>query len=124
MRNERDMVRALVSRRAFRPGLTFEDAELAAIQQPTLHVYGTADPVGTVGVWRRVVGLLPRGELRLMEGGGHVPWLDDPDQVAGDVRRFLAEWSACPLVNAVPSWERSECLRGQSGLERTLSDWR
>lgn len=91
MRNERNMVRALVSGRAFRPGLIFEDAELAAIQQPTLFVYGTADPVGTVGVWTRVVGLLPRGELRLVEGGGHVPWLDDPAQVAGDVRRFLAE---------------------------------
>jgi pimeloyl-ACP methyl ester carboxylesterase len=77
-------------RAAFRPGLTFEDAELAAIQQPTLCVYGTADPVGTVDVWRRVVGLLPRGELRLMDGGGHVPWLDDASQVASDVRRFLA----------------------------------
>jgi len=91
MRNERDMVRAIVSGRTFRPGLTFDDAELAGIEQPTLFVYGTADPVGAVGVWRRVVGLLPRGELRLVEGGGHVPWLDDPGQVAGEVKRFLAE---------------------------------
>jgi len=91
MCNERDMVRAIVSGRTFRPGLTFDDAELAGIEQPTLLVYGTADPVGTVGVWRRVVGLLPHGELRLVEGGGHVPWLDDPGQVGGDIRRFLAE---------------------------------
>jgi hypothetical protein len=48
MRSEREMVRAIVSwRTGARPGLTFADAELAAIRQPTLRVYGTADPVGT-----------------------------------------------------------------------------
>jgi 2-hydroxy-6-oxonona-2,4-dienedioate hydrolase len=90
MRSERDMVRAIVSGRTFRPGLTFDDVEFAAIQQPTLFVYGTADPVGSVDVWTRVVGLLPSGELHLVDGGGHVPWLDDPGQVARYVSRFLA----------------------------------
>jgi pimeloyl-ACP methyl ester carboxylesterase len=90
MRNERDMVRAIVSwRTGPRPGLTFEDAQLAAIEQPTLLVYGTADPVGTVETWRRVAGVLPRGELQLVDGAGHMPWLDDPSAVAGHVSRFL-----------------------------------
>ena len=91
MPSERDMVRAIASfRTGFKPGLQFADAELAAIQQPTLYVYGTADPVGTVDIWRRAVGLLPRGELRLMDDGGHMPWFDDPSQVAGHVTRFLS----------------------------------
>jgi 2-hydroxy-6-oxonona-2,4-dienedioate hydrolase len=91
MRNERDMVRSIVSwRKGLRPGLTFEDAELAAIRQPTLLVYGTTDPVGTVDLWRRVVDLLPGGELQLIDGAGHMPWLDDPSSVAGHVGRFLA----------------------------------
>jgi pimeloyl-ACP methyl ester carboxylesterase len=90
MRNERDMVRTLVSGRAFRPGVTFEDAELAAIGQPTLMVYGTADPVGTVEIWRRAMGVLPRGELQLVDGAGHLPWLDEPIQVAGRVSDFLS----------------------------------
>lgn len=91
MRNERDMVRTIVSwRKGLRPGLTLDDAELAAIRQPTLLVYGTADPVGTVEIWRRVVGLLPRGEPQLVEGAGHMPWLDDPSGVAGHINRFLA----------------------------------
>jgi 2-hydroxy-6-oxonona-2,4-dienedioate hydrolase len=90
MRNERDMVRAIVSwRTGPRPGLTFEDAQLAAIEQPTLLVYGTADPVGTVETWRRVAGVLPRGELQLVDGAGHMPWLDAPSAVAGHVSRFL-----------------------------------
>jgi pimeloyl-ACP methyl ester carboxylesterase len=91
MRNERDMVRTLVRGNAFRPGLMFEEAELAAIQTPALYVYGTADPVGSVGTFRRVVDLLPRGELRVIDGGGHMPWFDAPGQVAADVRRFLVQ---------------------------------
>jgi pimeloyl-ACP methyl ester carboxylesterase len=92
MRSERDMVRAIASfSKGFKPGLQFADTELTAIPQPTLYVYGTADPVGTVDIWRRAVGLLPRGELRLVDDGGHVPWFDDPSQVAGYVSRFLAE---------------------------------
>jgi len=90
MRNERDMVRAIVRGRTFRPGLTFEDAELAAIGHPTLMVYGTADQVGTVDIWRRAMGVLPRGELHLVDGAGHLPWLDEPTQVAGRISRFLA----------------------------------
>jgi pimeloyl-ACP methyl ester carboxylesterase len=35
--------------------------------------------------------VLPRGELRLVEGAGHMPWFDDPGQVAAEVSRFLAE---------------------------------
>ena len=65
IRHERDMVCALVSGRSYRPGLTFTDAELRAIEQPTLYVYGTADPVGTTAMWRRVTDVLPRGELLL-----------------------------------------------------------
>jgi 2-hydroxy-6-oxonona-2,4-dienedioate hydrolase len=89
MRHERDMVRALVARRSFRPGLAFHDAELAAIQQPTLYVYGTADHVGTVDTWRRTVGLLPRADLLLVDEAGHMPWLDDPTRIGAEVSRFL-----------------------------------
>ena len=91
MRNERDMVRAIVSARSgLRPGLPFEESELAAIEASTLMVYGTRDPVGSTEIWSRTLGLLPRGELRLIDGAGHMPWLDDPSGVAGHISRFLA----------------------------------
>lgn len=93
MRHERDMVRTLVRGDAFRPGLTFGDAELAAIRRPVLYVYGTADPVGAVDVWKRVVGVLPRAELALLDGAGHMPWFDASGQVAAGLTRFLTEGS-------------------------------
>jgi 2-hydroxy-6-oxonona-2,4-dienedioate hydrolase len=89
MRHERDMVRTIVSARGFLPGLTFDDAELARIGQPTRHVLGTADPIGTIDSWRQTAALLPRGELKLVDDAGHVPWFDDPTRVASHIAGFL-----------------------------------
>jgi len=90
MRNERDMVRAIVSaRRGLRPGLPFQESELAAIEASTLMIYGTRDPVGSTQTWKRTLGLLPRGKLRLMDGAGHMPWLDDPSAVADHITRLI-----------------------------------
>jgi pimeloyl-ACP methyl ester carboxylesterase len=90
MRHEREMVQALVSRGEFRPGLALERAELAGIENPLLHVFGSADPVGTVDLWKDMASVLKRGELRVVDGAGHMPWFDDPASVAGLVRKFLA----------------------------------
>jgi pimeloyl-ACP methyl ester carboxylesterase len=90
MRNERALIRATLGRGAWRPEVTFEASELARLQQPTLYVYGTNDPESTVDRVRQVVGLLPAAELHLIEGGGHLPWLDDPGQVGARVSGFLA----------------------------------
>ena len=89
MRHERDMVRNLVDKQGWRPGLTFDNAELAEIQQPTLYLYGTEDPVGSADIWRGAVDQIPRGELHLLQNFGHMPWLDDPARVASDVEEFL-----------------------------------
>ena len=89
LESERDMIRALLGKDGFRPGLTFEDAELHEIKAPTLMIFGTADPTGDVGIWRRFVDQLPQGELKTMEGLGHMPWWDDPQAVGDVVATFL-----------------------------------
>jgi pimeloyl-ACP methyl ester carboxylesterase len=89
-RHERDMVRAIVGRRGFLPGLVPTNAEIAGIEQPTLMVYGTADPIGSTAVWRRFTGRLPQGELEVVEGGGHLVWYDHPGRVGARVAQFLA----------------------------------
>jgi pimeloyl-ACP methyl ester carboxylesterase len=91
LRHERDMVRAIVDwRHGARPGLGLTDDELAAIEHPTLHVFGTADPVGSPDVWQRMADRLPRGELQVIESAGHLAWLDDPAAVARRIEKFLA----------------------------------
>jgi pimeloyl-ACP methyl ester carboxylesterase len=92
LRNERAMIRdAVIRGGAWRPGLTFEPAQLAAIRQPLLYVIGTADPEGTVDYAKRVVGMLPNAELRVLPDGGHMPWLDDAAQVGQALRTFLGD---------------------------------
>jgi pimeloyl-ACP methyl ester carboxylesterase len=89
MRNDHSWLRTLIGWRGPRLGLTFEPAEIAAIRQPLLYVYGTADWDGTIDVAERVAALLPRAEVRIVQDGGHVPWLDDPAGIGRDVRSFL-----------------------------------
>jgi 2-hydroxy-6-oxonona-2,4-dienedioate hydrolase len=89
MSNERAMVRNLLRRDGWDRGLTFDEGELAAIQQPVLWTFGTSDPVGSVETWQGVGDQLPHAELRVVEGAGHLPWLDDPAGVGHALHRFL-----------------------------------
>ena len=86
---ERDMVRAIIRRDGFAPGLVLTDDELTKIDHPTLMIFGTADPTGSRDIWDRFTGTLPNGRLHLVQGGGHVVWLDDPAGVAREMKSFL-----------------------------------
>ena len=89
MRHERAMVQAITTSQGFRPGVHLDDGALADIAQPTLMVFGMADPAGTSELWRRYVERLPDGRLELVEDAGHNVFWDDPGGVGGTVRRFL-----------------------------------
>ena len=86
MHAERAMVRTLVRRGGWQPGLTFSDRELAAIGPPVSWVVGETDPVGSIDLWRRTATRMPRAEVTMVPGAGHLPWLDDPATVAGVIR--------------------------------------
>lgn len=90
MRHERDMVKVLLGRNGWRPGLTFSADELASVQQPVAWALGSADVVGSVELWTRAARQMAQAELRVIEGTGHLPWLDAPDQVAGELRRAFS----------------------------------
>ncbi len=81
--NERDMVRAITGRGGWKPGLTFDADDLASVSVPVLMIYGTDDPIASVETWQRFVARIPDGNLEVVEGAGHLPWFDAPDQVSG-----------------------------------------
>ena len=88
MRHERAMVRQS-STGLVPTGLTFDDDELAAIQTPTL----MSTDRGSRRLRRRLaplLALLPRAELHVLDGAGHMPWFDEPTAVGEPVRRFLS----------------------------------
>jgi pimeloyl-ACP methyl ester carboxylesterase len=96
MRHERDMVRGIVRGSGWRPGFMFEEGQLARIEQPTLFVYGTSDPVGSIEIWGHVTDTLCSGELQVLEGAGHQPWFEDVQGVAERVQGFLARSPSDP----------------------------
>lgn len=90
MRHERALVRRVVQGPGWRSGITFDQDALASIGAPVLLVYGTADRTGDVETWRAFMASLPIGSLEVIEGAGHMPWFDQPSQVATLVEGFLA----------------------------------
>jgi len=55
------------------------DAALGQIKAPALVLWTTKDPSGPVDEGRRISGLIPNGELAVMENCGHWPQYEDPD---------------------------------------------
>jgi pimeloyl-ACP methyl ester carboxylesterase len=92
MRSERAMLRdSLISwpTGRWRAGALFAPPELRAIPQHTLYLHAAADPVGQIDIARRITDLLPHGELDIVDGHSHEPWLEDPRGVATRVTSFL-----------------------------------
>jgi pimeloyl-ACP methyl ester carboxylesterase len=98
MRHERDMIRALVDGRSWRPGALPTDADLVRIDRPVRMLFGTSDPTGSVSFWRAFVERLPAGELDIVDGAGHLLWWDDPEHVAGSVRTGLTAVNPSPIA--------------------------
>jgi 2-hydroxy-6-oxonona-2,4-dienedioate hydrolase len=55
------------------------DAALGQITAPALVLWTTKDPSGPVDEGRRIAGLIPNGELAIMENCGHWPQYEDPE---------------------------------------------
>jgi 2-hydroxy-6-oxonona-2,4-dienedioate hydrolase len=55
------------------------DAALGQIKAPALVLWTTKDPSGPVDEGRRIAGLIPNGELAVMENCGHWPQYEDPE---------------------------------------------
>ena len=90
MRHERDMVKAYMGKEHWRSGFLPTDEQLGSITRPVRMIFGTDDPTGSPDVWRRFIGLLPEGELDVIEGAGHMAWWDQPERVGRSAREFLA----------------------------------
>jgi len=62
---------------------------LWAIRQPTLIICGDDDPIAPRINHRIMAALIPRAQLRTIEGGGHLMLMDSPARVAPIITSFL-----------------------------------
>ncbi len=68
----------------------FTDELLASIRVPVDFQWGAQDPMGGAGIATDFVPRIRGATLRLIEGGGHVVWIDDPDDIAEATSSFLS----------------------------------
>ena len=61
---------------------------LSAVRCPVLVLHGTADPI-PLDSSRSIANALPDAELVVLDGSGHVPYVEAPDALFAAVRRFL-----------------------------------
>jgi pimeloyl-ACP methyl ester carboxylesterase len=64
---------------------------LHRIPQPTLVIAGDDDRAIPLANARLLARLIPDARLFVVEGGGHLFVLDDPERIVGEVHRFLDE---------------------------------
>jgi pimeloyl-ACP methyl ester carboxylesterase len=106
MRNDAAMINACGTRRhGFDTGLDLDAADLASVRAPVLIIGGTDDPVGGEDVVRNLAALLPDAAVEMLDGAGHLPWLDYPERIGESITSFLARDGATPRPEA-PSGSR------------------
>jgi proline iminopeptidase len=63
-------------------------ARLRAVTCPVLVLHGTDDPIPLASS-RSIARELPDAELVVLDGSGHVPYVEAPDELFAAIRRFL-----------------------------------
>lgn len=73
-----------------RPEITLSAEQLKRVQQPTMFLWGTNDPFGSIEIGRHISSILPASEFHAIQGGGHLPWLDNTTECGRLTRDFLS----------------------------------
>ena len=74
---------------------------LSGLRAPAMFVWGTHDKLIPSGFRRHVEQWLPEAEQIVLEGCGHVPQVERPEQTSGLMRRFFAHADAMGSLRAV-----------------------
>ena len=65
-------------------------SSLSKVLVPVLVIHGTKDPLPLEGA-KAWASILPNGRLMALEGIGHFPYLEVPDQFFKEVNQFLSK---------------------------------
>lgn len=73
-----------------RPEILLSAQQLLCVRQPAQFLWGANDPFGSIEVGRKISQILPSATFHAIQGGGHLPWLDDPVMCGRLTRDFLS----------------------------------
>ena len=86
----RAILQAVATFRGWRPEMRLDDT-LAALQVPTLFVWGANDQLAPADVARDLTERMSDGKLTVIEDAGHIPHIDQPKAVTATVNGFLRQ---------------------------------
>jgi pimeloyl-ACP methyl ester carboxylesterase len=94
----RAILQAVATLRGWRPEMRLDDA-LAALEAPTLFLWGASDQLARPDVARDLAWRMRNAQLTVIEDAGHIPHIDQPDAVAAAINQFLRRDFSEPIGN-------------------------
>jgi 2-hydroxy-6-oxonona-2,4-dienedioate hydrolase len=89
LRNDASLINSVARVRGMRPETVCGAETLSAAAVPTHFIWGADDAFGGEDVAWWVTESMPDATLEILEGSGHLPWLDFPERVAASTGSFL-----------------------------------
>lgn len=89
--NDGEAMKMTISPSGSHSDVTYNSEQLKAISSKTLLYWGDADPFGGTDVAEKLNDLIPKSQLTIKPGFGHLPWLDDPHGCASTLQQFLRQ---------------------------------
>ena len=89
--NDGEAMKMTIAPSGSHPDVAYNSEQLKAISSKTLLYWGDADPFGGTDVAENLNDRIPKSELTIKPGFGHLPWLDDPHGCASTIRQFLRQ---------------------------------
>jgi pimeloyl-ACP methyl ester carboxylesterase len=74
--------------RGWRPEMRLDDT-LAAVETPTMFVWGAKDQLAPADVGRHLAERMSSAQVAVIDDAGHIPHIDQPDAVTTAINRFL-----------------------------------
>ena len=96
----RAILQAVATIRGWRPEMRLDDA-LAALEVPTLFVWGANDQLARPHIGRDLVNQMRNAQLTVIDDAGHIPHIDQPHAVAAAINGFLRRDSSEPIEPSV-----------------------
>lgn len=84
-----DLLHAIIRLRGSRPEVKLTRKQLAGIRQPVQLIWGAQDAFGAPEIGAEAAHLIPDARLHIISGGGHIPWVGHPNEVASIAVPFL-----------------------------------
>jgi pimeloyl-ACP methyl ester carboxylesterase len=88
-RSIRELLHAALQLRGARREVALSAEDLTRVRRPALFIWGTRDAFGSPDIGREAIRLVRDAELKIIDGGGHVPWIGHPAEVAAAAAPFL-----------------------------------